>query len=116
MSRLIAIFLTATFCLPAAEPAKSDVQTVALTIPTGVPVRIKTTAKQTIQGKLIGVESDSVILQIVERDRITERTVPFAQMKSIKQTNKPMSAGGVVLITLGVLYGIGLIIGLALGG
>ena len=116
MFRLIAITLATTLCLPAAEVAKPDIRAIALEIPAGVPVRIKTTDKNTVQGKLTAVTSDGVTLQAVDKDQITERTVPFAQMKSIKQTNKPMSAVAAVLITLGVLYGIGLIIGLAIGG
>ena len=116
MFRLIAVTLAATLCLPAAEVAKPDIRAVALEIPSGVPVRIKTTDKKAIQGKLTAVTSDGVTLQVVEKDQVTERTVPFAEMKSIKQTNKQMSSGVVVLITLGVLYGLGIIVGLALGG
>jgi len=116
MFRLIALALAAALCLPAAEPTKPDIRTAALAIPTGAPVRIKTTAQQTVQGKLTAITSDGVVLQVVEKDVIADRSVPFAEMKSIKQTNKPMSSGKVVLITLAVLYGIGLLIGLAVGG
>ena len=112
----IAIFLAAAICLPAAESAKPNIRTAALAIPTGAPVRIKTTAKQTVQGKLTAVTSDGITLQVVDRDVIADRSVPFSEMESIKQTNKPMSSGKVVLITLAVLYGIGLLIGLAVGG
>jgi hypothetical protein len=116
MCRLIAITLAVTLCLPAEQAAKPDIRAVALEIPTGVPVRIRTVSKQTIHGKLTAVTPDGVTLQVLEEDRITERAVPFTGMKSIKQTNKPMSGGKVVLITLGVLYAIGALIGLAIGG
>ena len=116
MFRPIAITLATILCLPAAEVAKPDIRAIALEIPSGVPVRIKTTYKKTVQGKLTAVTSDGVTLQVVDKDQITERTVPFAQMKSIKQTNKPMSAGAVVLIALGVFYLIGIIVvGIGLG-
>lgn len=116
MFRQIAITLATVLCLPAAEVAKPDIRAIALEIPSGVPVRVKTTDKKTVQGKLTAVTSDGVTLQVIEKDQITERAVPFAEMKSIKQTNKPMSSGAVVLMTLAVIYGIGLIIGLAIGG
>ncbi|HEY3442784.1 MAG TPA: hypothetical protein VGK29_18635 [Paludibaculum sp.] len=116
MFRLIAIILAATLCLPAAEVAKPDMRAVALEIPTGSPVRIKTLSKETVQGKLTAITTDGVTLQVLEKDQISERSVAFHDVKSIQQTNKPMSAGKVVLITLAVLYGIGALIGLAIGG
>ena len=116
MFRLIALVLSATLCLPGAEVAKPDIRSLALEIPTGAPVRVRTTGKQTIQGKLTAVSSEGVTLQILDKDQITDRTVPFAAMKSITQTNKPMSSGKVVLITLGVLYAFGALLSLAIGG
>ena len=116
MFRLTSIALAATLCLPAAELAKPDIRTVALEIPTGVSVRIKTIGKQTVQGKLVAITSEGVSLQMVEKDQIAERSMPFSDMKSIRQTNKPMSAGKVVLLAIGVTYGILVIIGIAIGG
>ena len=115
MFRLTAVVLATTLCLPAAEVTKPDIRTIALVIPTGALVRIKTTSKQTIQGKLTNTTSEGVTLQVVEKDQITERTVPFADMKSIKQTNKPIGVGKTVLIALGMIYGIAFLIGLAFG-
>lgn len=116
MFRLIALVLAAALCLPAAEPAKPDIRAIALEIPTGSPVRIRTFGKTTVQGKLTAITTDGVTLQVLEKDRILERSVAFGDVKSIQQTNKPMSGGKVVLITLVVLYGIGALIGLAIGG
>ncbi|MBL0157796.1 MAG: hypothetical protein IPP47_11935 [Bryobacterales bacterium] len=116
MFRLIAIILAATLCLPAAENAKRDPRTDVLTIPSGAMVRIKTTGKQTIEGRLNASTPESVTLQVLTNDQITERTVAFADMKSIRQTNKPMSAGKQTMIALGMVWGILTLISVAIGG
>ncbi len=106
MFRPIALIVAATLCLPAAEAARPDIRAIALEIPTGAMVRIKTTDKQTVQGKLTAVSGEGVTLLLLENDRITERPVPFSSIKSIQQTGKPMSAGKGVLIFLGLFYGV----------
>lgn len=83
MIRLVAIILAATLCLPAAGTGQPGVRALALEIPSGALVRIKTTDKQTIRGKLTTLTAEGVTLQLLENDRITERTVPFNSMKSI---------------------------------
>ncbi len=116
MFRPIAMVLAATLCLPTVEAAKPDPREAVLVIPAGASVRIKTIDKQTIEGRLGATTSESVTVQILAKDQIRERTVAFAEMKSIRQTNKPMSAGKAVLITLGVIYSIAYIIVGASGG
>lgn len=111
MYRLIALVLATLLCVPAADAGEPDIRATALEIPAGALVRVKTTGKQTIHGKLIAISADAVILQLIENDRITERSVPFATMKSIKQTDKPMSAGKGVLIVMGVVFGLAWLIG-----
>ena len=116
MFRLTAIVLSTILCLPAAEVTKPDIRTIAREIPTGVPVLIKTTSKQSIQGKLANITAEGVTLQVVEKGQINDRTVPFSDMKSIKQTNKPMGGAKSALITLAVLYAFGALLSLAIGG
>lgn len=116
MFRLTTFVIVTALCLPAAESAKRDPRTAVLAIPAGAMVRIKTTNKQTVEGRLNGSTPESVTLQVLTNDQITERTVAFADMKSIQQTNKPMSAGKQVIIALGVLWGILTLISVAIGG
>lgn len=111
MYRLIALVLTTMLCVPAADVAKPSIRAATLEIPTGAMVRIKTTGKQTIHGKLVNISEEAVTLQLIENDRITERSVPFANVKSIRQTDKPMSAGKGVVIVLGVFIGLAWLIG-----
>lgn len=105
MFRLVAIVLATALSLPAEKIAEPDNRAIALVIPTGVMVRIKTTSKQSIEGRLNAITPESVTLQVLVNDQIAVRTVPFAEMRSIKQSNKPMPAGKQVLITLGVAIG-----------
>ncbi len=116
MFRLIAIVLASTLCLPSVEAAKPDPRTAALVIPAGATVRIKTIDKQTIEGRLGATTPESVTVQVLAQNQISERTVAFAEMKSIQQTNKPMAQGKEVLITLGFLYLILAGISMAFGG
>ncbi|MBI5282904.1 MAG: hypothetical protein HY858_14560 [Candidatus Solibacter usitatus] len=106
--RLLAIVLSLTLCLPAAE---LDLRAKALQIPTGAPILLKTTARQTLRGRLNAVSDAGIAMQLVENNAIAERTVPFSEIKSLKQTGKPMHPGYVVLLTLGVLWLFGIIIG-----
>jgi hypothetical protein len=106
MFRLIVTILAVMLCLPAAETAKPDARTAALAIPSGALVRIKTSSKQTFEGKLTGMTAEGVRLMVLDNDRIAEREVPFSEIKSIQERNKPMSAGKGILIALGVIYGL----------
>ncbi|MBI5086662.1 MAG: hypothetical protein HZB13_18960 [Acidobacteria bacterium] len=99
--RLLALVLSLTLCLPAAE---LDLRAKALQIPIGAPILLKTTASQTLRGHLKAVSDGGITMQLVQNNSISERTIPFAETKSLKQTNKRMHPGYVVLLTFGVLW------------
>ncbi len=111
MFRFIAIVLAGALCLPAADVNKADIRAIALSIPAGALVRIKTTDRQTIRGKLTAISAEGVTLQLLENNRIVERTAPFSSMKSIQETNRPLTAGKAVLIFFGVMFGLAYLIG-----
>lgn len=113
MFRLSALLLVAALCLPAKQIPKRDVRAIALEIPAGASVRIKLEGKQPVQGRLAAISEEGLTVQVIVRDRIEARSVAFAEMRSIQQTNKPMGAGAAVLITFGVIYSLGVIFALA---
>ena len=110
MFRLIAFTLAATLCLPAEAFAKSDLRASARRVSKGGVVRIQTLAQKTVQGRLAEVTSDGVTLAVIENYRInekyqiTERIVPFAEMKSIKEINRLVPSNPLVRIAEAIVY------------
>lgn len=88
----------------------------ALALPPDSPVVVKTRAKAAYRGRLLAVTDSHITVRTLQSGAIADLTLPYADIHSIKRTDKPMSPAKVVLLTLGVLYGIygiGVIVGAA---
>ena len=105
-------------CLLVLTPVRATAQPAAAVqlaaIPTGAPVSVKLKSKEKLRGRLDGLTADTFEMQIATGNSITTRTIPIADLQSIKRTDQTHPVR-IVLTTLGVLYGIGAAIGLALG-
>lgn len=112
---LAAALAVAAPIFPADLERQSRVIETALALPPDAPIALKTRNKATYRGRLLSVNDTHLTFRTLQNGAISDLTLPYADIHSLKRTDKPMSPAKAVLITLGVLYGIGLVIGLALG-
>ena len=88
----------------------------ALALPEQCPVSVVTRARAVYKGRLLKVAENDLTLRTLVKGVISDVTLAYSDISKLRRTDKPMSPAKAVLITLGVLYGIGLAIGLAIGG
>jgi hypothetical protein len=94
---------------PADLERTSRVIETALALPPDAPISLKTRNKANYRGRLLAVNDTHLTFRTLQDGRISDLTLPYADIHSIKRTDKPMSPAKAVLITLGVLYGIGVV-------
>lgn len=95
---------------PADLERQSRVIETALALPPDSPIAVKTRNKANYRGRLLAVTESHLTLRTLDNGAIADLTLPYADIHSLKRTDKPMSPAKAVLLTLGVLYGIGLLI------
>ena len=124
-SRTFALGLALTLAapqgvLPAELEQTSRIIEIALSLPPESAVALKTKSKESLKGRLGAVSDDALPIRVPSSlpngTTITSRTILFTEITSLKRTDKPMSPAKVVLVALGVLYAVGAVIGLAIGG
>ena len=99
---------------PAELEQQSRVLETALALPPDAPIAIRTRNKARYRGRLLAVHENQLTFRTLQNGVMTDLAVPYAEIHSLKRTDKPMGAGKVVLLTLGVLYGAGVLIGAVL--
>lgn len=100
---------------PADLERQSRVIETALALPLDSPIAVKTRSKAHYRGRLLAVTESNLTFRTLENGAIAHLTLPYADILSLTRTDKPMSPAKAVLLTLGVLYGAGLLFGLILG-
>ncbi len=88
----------------------------ALTLPEGAAVEVKTLNKKKLRGRVAEIGEESMTVQTTDGAAVHRETLHYSDIQSLKRTDKPMSPAKAALVTLGVLYAVGLVIGLIVGG
>lgn len=105
--RLLAMLLATVCGLPAA-----DLRAKALDIPNGVKIEIRTKSREKISGLLRAVAEQGVTVEQTINQQISQRIIPFEEMKSLKYPRGGLHPGIVVVLTLGaIMYIPALILG-----
>ena len=107
--RWLAVVLASIMSLAAAQ--SPDVRVTALALPNDAMVRIKTHQRQTLRGKFIALTEDGVTVRVAEKGQFAERTLLFRDIKSLRQTNAPVSGGEAALIGVLSFLGVGVLVG-----
>jgi hypothetical protein len=102
--------------LPADLEQTSRIIEIALSLPPESAVALKTKSNESLKGRLGAVSDDALTIRVPNGTTISSRTIPFNEITSLKRTGKPMSPAKAALITIGIVYAIGAVIGLAVGG
>lgn len=104
--RLLALLLTIEGILPAA-----DVRARALDIPNGARIEIRTHAREKLTGLLRAVAEEGVTLEQTSNQQISQRLIPFTEIRSLKYPRRGLHPGIVAILTVGVIYGFGALLG-----
>ena len=104
--RLLALLLACTGILPAA-----DVRAKALDIPNGARIEIRTQAREKLTGLLRGVAEEGITLEQTVNQQLTQRLIPFSEIRSLKYPRNGLHPAATVVLTIGALWGVGLLLG-----
>lgn len=96
---------------PADLERQSRIIETALALPPDAPISIRTRTKAAYRGRLLSVTDTHLTFRSLQDGKLSDLTLPYADIHSLRRTDKPMSPAKVVLLTLGVLYGTGVLLG-----
>lgn len=106
--RLLALLLAGAGILPAA-----DVRSKALDIPYGARIELRTQAREKLTGLLRGVAEEGITLEQNVNQQLTQRVIPFSEIRSLKYPRDGAHPGIAVALSLGLIL---IIPSLLLGG
>ncbi len=101
--------------MPADLEQQSRIIEAAMALPAESPIAVKTRSRESLKGRLKSVDENTLTMQVAQGNGVSSRTIPFQEITSLKRTDKRMHPAAVVLMTLGVLWGVGIVVGAALG-
>ena len=107
MRNLIAVLLCSLLALPSAaqDVPKPTIQEQVVEIGQGVVVEVRLKKpKEKLRGRMGEVASGAFTLQIAKGSQLTDRTIAFGDVKSIKTVTKTTSTTTHVFATLGVIW------------
>lgn len=94
---------------PAELEQTSRIIETALALPPESAVVLKTRSRESLKGRLASVTEGALTLRMAVGESVATRTIPYSEITSLRRTDKPMSPAKAALLTLGILYGIGVI-------
>lgn len=115
--RALALLLVSMLTLTAA--GKPSPRAIAMELPDGALVRIKTLQKTTLEGRYLSRDDAGITIQSVRKNRIDkleQHVVAYSDIQSIQHTNKPWSTRKTTIASLLTIWGILTAISLAIGG
>jgi hypothetical protein len=117
LHRALALLLVSALALPAAQ--KLSPAAVAMELPDGALVRIKTIQKSTLEGRYLTRDNTSITIQSIRKnrtDKLEEHVVAYSDIQSIQHTNKPWSSRKTTIASLLIIWAILTGISVAVGG
>ncbi|MGJ5815068.1 hypothetical protein [Paludibaculum fermentans] len=96
--RLLALLLATVCGLSAA-----DLRAKALDIPNGAKVEVQMNSREKISGLLRAVSEQGITVELSAGQPVTQRTIAFEEMKSLKYPRNGLHPGVVVALTLAAI-------------
>ncbi len=96
---------------------KPTIKEQALKIGVGTATEVRLKKKKKLQGRMGTISSEAFVLQVAEGNRITDRTISFDEVQSLKKAgwSTTKKTAVIVVVVFGILLGVGLIVGAATG-
>jgi hypothetical protein len=115
--RVLAVLLASMLALSAAD--KPSPLAIAMELPDGAMVRIKTIQKATLEGRYLSRDDAGITIQSIRKnrtDKLEQHVVAFSDIQSLQHTNKPWSTRKTTIVSLLSIWAILTAISAAIGG
>lgn len=103
--RIISLLLLFAMLLPA-----QDLRSVALQLPLGTPLYVQTKSRVIERARLVSVTDEGISILVLDGGALKEQAYRYSELRHLERRAGHMSAGRAILTTLGVVYGVSVVL------
>ncbi|MBN9659485.1 MAG: hypothetical protein J0H49_14980 [Acidobacteria bacterium] len=102
--RCVSLLLFFAMLLPG-----KDLRSMALQLPPGSPLRVRTQSQIIEKARLQSVTDEGISILVLDGGSLKEQTYRYSELRHLESRGR-MTGGRAILTTLGVVYGISLVL------